>query len=590
MPASFVHRNTRHILTDLQLLKQNLFKESSLLPSSQQVRFVGSPITPSTDSMNVTVGDSIWTDDLLSPSSSGGLVSQLQSASGWVALSGAALLGLAAIEQVRFHWLRKGSSGKSDPLPGPDYVVPFIGGIVEMIKDPTGFWDRQRLYQPTGLSWNSIVGKFTVFVTDPVISRHVFNHNGSDSLLLELHPSGKRILGKNNIAYMHGPSHKQLRKSFLALFTRRALALYVLKQDAIVTQHVMEWLRDGRTAKEIRPFVRDLNAFTSQEVFAGPYLDDPAEREEFGKSYMAMTEAFLCAPIFFPGTGVWKGWKGRLFVIKVLTKAVKRSKERMRAGVEPDCLLDFWSLQVLQEMDEAAANGQPPPFYHSDHRMADSVMDFLFASQDASTASLVWMLTQMAEHPDILERVRAEQMAVRPNLDAPISGEQLNEMPFTRQVVKEVLRFRPPAPMVPQTAQADFKITDTFTAPKGTLIVPSLIAASLHGYENAETFDPDRFGPERKEDVKFAGNFLVFGHGPHYCVGKEYAQNHLAVFLARISTSMNWERQRSKQSDEMIYLPTIYPGDSVFTFSKFEDGSTTGSSSAADLSCAGSEE
>ena len=39
---------------------------------------------------------------------------------------------------------------------------------------------------------------------------------------------------------------------------------------------------------------------------------------------------------------------------------------------------------------------------------------------------------------------------MRPDLSAPITGEVLNEMVYTRQVVKEVLRFRPPAPMVPQ--------------------------------------------------------------------------------------------------------------------------------------------
>ena len=77
----------------------------------------------------------------------------------------------------------------------------------------------------------------------------------------------------------------------------------------------------------------------------------------------------------------------------------------------------------------------------------------------------------------------------------------------------------------------------------------SSFAPFLHpqkGYENPEKFDPERFGAERGEDVKFATNYLVFGHGPHYCVGKEYAQNHLATFLARISTSLDWTRIRSK--------------------------------------------
>lgn len=50
--------------------------------------------------------------------------------------------------------------------------------------------------------------------------------------------------------------------------------------------------------------------------------------------------------------------------------------------------------------------------------------------------------------------------------------------------------------------------------------------------------------PERKEDVTYAGNFLVFGHGPHYCVGKEYAINHLMAFLAITSTSLDWQRTR----------------------------------------------
>lgn len=293
------------------------------------------------------------------------------------------------------------------------------------------------------------------------------------------------------------------------------------------------------------------------------------EREKFSEAYRNMTDAFLAPPVCLPGTKVWKGRQGRLFIIKVLTRAAARSKVRMAAGHEPECLLDFWSQQVLQEVKEAEEQGVEPPFYAADAKMADSVMDFLFASQDASTASLVWTVTLMAEHPEVLAKVRAEQLLIRGrDLEAPISGEQLNEMKYTRQVVKEILRYRPPAPMVPQMAQAPFKLTEDYTAPKGTMIVPSVWSACMQGYESPERFDPDRFSPDRAEDVKFAQNFLVFGHGPHYCVGKEYAQNHLACFLARISTSLDWSRVRSKVSDDTIYLPTLYPGDSIFKLSR----------------------
>ena len=67
--------------------------------------------------------------------------------------------------------------------------------------------------------------------------------------------------------------------------------------------------------------------------------------------------------------------------------------------------MDFWAQRCLAEVSEAAEAGVPPPVHTSDRAMADTVMDFLFASQDASTASLVWVTCLMAEHPEVLAKV-----------------------------------------------------------------------------------------------------------------------------------------------------------------------------------------
>jgi cytochrome P450 family 710 subfamily A protein len=66
--------------------------------------------------------------------------------------------------------------------------------------------------------------------------------------------------------------------------------------------------------------------------------------------------------------------------------------------------------------------------------MADAMIDFLFASQDASTASLVWCLTLMADNPGMLARVREEQQRLRADPSATISSDVLGEMQYTRQV------------------------------------------------------------------------------------------------------------------------------------------------------------
>jgi cytochrome P450 len=46
--------------------------------------------------------------------------------------------------------------------------------------------------------------------------------------------------------------------------------------------------------------------------------------------------------------------------------------------------------------------------------------------------------------------VREEQERLRPDPSKQIDGEVLGQMQYTRQVVKELLRYRAPAPMVPQ--------------------------------------------------------------------------------------------------------------------------------------------
>lgn len=110
-------------------------------------------------------------------------------------------------------------------------------------------------------------------------------------------------------------------------------------------------------------------------------MTDDAERKKFSDSFRAMTEAFLSFPICIPYvTNVWKGKMGRLYILEVLKRAAKDSKRNMVQGIEPKCLLDFWSLTVLRESEEAKQRGEDPPDYASDEKMADCVMDFLFAS------------------------------------------------------------------------------------------------------------------------------------------------------------------------------------------------------------------
>ena len=75
---------------------------------------------------------------------------------------------------------------------------------------------------------------------------------------------------------------------------------------------------------------RDLNAATSQEVFAGPYLGDAAQRARFSACFQDMTQGFLAFPLCFPGTAVWRARQGRLWILSVLRQGAAASKTAIK--------------------------------------------------------------------------------------------------------------------------------------------------------------------------------------------------------------------------------------------------------------------
>lgn len=94
------------------------------------------------------------------------------------------------------------------------------------------------------------------------------------------------------------------------------------------------------------------------------------------------------------------------FAVAIAIGGIQPSQNAvMQCGGEPGCLMDFWAQRCLQEAAEADAAGLQHPQHTTDTAMADTIMDFLFASQDASTASLVWLTCIMADRPDILAKV-----------------------------------------------------------------------------------------------------------------------------------------------------------------------------------------
>lgn len=467
-----------------------------------------------------------------------------------------ALALLLLLEQISYR-------RKKRFLPGPTLVLPFIGSAISLVKNPTRFWDLQSSSAkstPLGISANYIVGRYILYIYSTDLSHKVFANVRPDGFHLVGHPFGKKLFGEHNLIYMFGQKHKDLRRRIAPNFTPKALKIYTDIQHQIIVQHLASWCRlsEGKPIP-LRILCRDMNLETSQTVFVGPYLDAEA-RQQFNRDYNYFNIGLMKLPFDFPGFAFRDARLAVERLIETLSRCVEASEKRLKAGGEPACLIDFWMQETLQEYSQK-------PFEYSYKEIGGHLFDFLFASQDASTSSLLWAISYLDSHPHVLERVRTEVAKHwSPSDGTVLTGEKLREMKYTEAVSREVVRIRAPATMVPHIAGVDFPLTEGYVVPKGTIVFPSVFDSSFQGFTEPDRFDPDRFMEDRQEDRVYKKNFLAFGAGAHQCVGQRYAINHLMLFIALFSTLMDFKRDRTDGCDEIAYVPTIVPKDDCRVF------------------------
>lgn len=175
-------------------------------------------------------------------------------------------------------------------------------------------------------SWQTLVGKFVVISSDAHITRHILL-NSSEEMPLILHPNAYKLLGKENMAFMNGPYHKELRNRLLPLFSPKALSVYLDIQQETIFQYLKQWHAEFKGAKEplaMKSRIWDLNCHTSMSVFIGPYLTE-ASRLELQNLYKKLTDGFLAFPLDLPGTALNDGVKAKPQIIKILSSIARSS-------------------------------------------------------------------------------------------------------------------------------------------------------------------------------------------------------------------------------------------------------------------------
>ena len=428
--------------------------------------------------------------------------------------------------------------------------------------------------------------RFVVIASSRDMARKIFN---SPSFVKPcVVDVAHKILRPNNWVFLDGKAHVDYRKGLNGLFTRQALQIYLPRQEEVYDQFFQRFIEISQVQNkgkplQFMPVFRELMCAVSLRTFVGYYLPDSGVKK-IADDFYKITAALELVnfPIILPFTNAWAGRNAAGMVLDEFAKCSAMSKVRMSTGAPPTCILDAWVKQIQESEDyrqkiakgiEVPASEKPAQILRqfSDFEIAMTLLTFLFASQDATSAACTWLFQLMADKPEILDRIRAENLSIRNgNREERFSMDLVESLTYTRAVVKETLRYRPPVIMVPYLAKKDFPITDTYTAPKGSMVIPSVYPATHDplAYPNPDTFDPERWiSGDAEKQVK---NWLVFGTGPHYCLGQTYAQNNLIAMIGKASMYLDWTHTITPKSEDIKVFATIFPMVSVFSSPSYE--------------------
>jgi cytochrome P450 len=185
---------------------------------------------------------------------------------------------------------------------------------------------------------------------------------------------------------------------------------------------------------------------------------------------------------------------------------------------------------LYRMLENAEADPNFPEFDRQ--QVIDEMKQYLWAGTETTALTLAWSLYLLSMHPEALERIREEARRVCGERDP--EWNEVQQLSYTRMVIQETMRLFPPIWALIRIAAGDDEIGGHKIKAGDKVVILTYIAHHSPKYwEEPETFDPERFAPERaKKRVKYS--YLPFAAGKRACIGGALSQIENTLALVQL--------------------------------------------------------
>ena len=164
----------------------------------------------------------------------------------------------------------------------------------------------------------------------------------------------------------------------------------------------------------------------------------------------------------------------------------------------------------------------------------DEVVIIFIAGHETTAGAMTFAWYLLSKHPEVEAKLHQE-------LDTVLGGrspayEDLEQLPYARQVIQETMRLYPSAPSLAGREAVAEDVIEGHRIPKGgqVAVMPWVIHRHKDLWNDPDRFDPDRFSPENSAG-RDRFTYMPFGGGPRICVGAALAMAEAQLILATVA-------------------------------------------------------
>jgi len=453
---------------------------------------------------------------------------------------------------ITFWWflLRPRGGGKdSPPLVTASTVVrvPLFGVIAEFLSNPNEM--MKRCYKDYGQVFTiPIFHKRMTFLIGPE-AQSLFFKSGDDVLSQDECYSFMTAVFGEGVVYDAPRKKRQMQFQTMAngLRTTR-MKTYVPKIQEETLKYLDEKMGEESGTIDLYKALSELTILTASRCLHG---DDVREHmfADLQALYHDLDEGLTPYTPFWPHAPTARHArrdKARKELTELFGKVIKQRRENPERSDGTDILSLFMDMKYKDGTDVTI------------EEVTGLLIALLFAGQHTSCVTSTWTMLLLLHNPNVLERVMEEQgqFASKDVLEL----DDVQQMSLLHNCMRESLRLCPTFIMLIRQVMKDTSVTvngKTHHIPKDDLVVvsPTVSMRLDSTFENADTFDPDRYLPPREEH-KTPYAYLGFGGGMHSCMGQIFA-------YVQVKTIISIILKRYELTPEASKLPDIGYSDMV---------------------------